>query len=236
MWAAARELKTQAVRLFCDHLTDGNGRGIISVDTVKRRTIMSTVRKYVYPTLHYAAVFLFGFIPFEVFSLVLRTLYEYLKYELPSIVPDYSPVLDPQNYARVVEAIDMIAILLSIIVITYIAMRMDNTRFEHTVVPTSGLYRIPEALRTHLREFAVSDIIVSVLVPTVFVVAAYLVPEVVLRWGGNVILWAGVKAAKHLELFDGVFRLSITSVIARLILTPKVLIDWRASWLTASVG
>ena len=197
---------------------------------------MSIARKYVYPVLHYTAVFLFGIIPFEVFSLILRTLYEYLKYEIPSVVPDYSPVLNPDEYARVIKVTDMITLFLTILVLTYIAMRLDNARFEYTVKPSGGLYRISERLGGHVREFVISDVISSVLVPTVFVIAAYLTPTVVLRWGGDFVLWAGVRTARHVDLVGGVLYAALMSVVSRLILTPKVLIDWRASWLTASVG
>ena len=116
---------------------------------------MGILRKYVYPTLHYAAVFLFGLVPFEVFSLALRTLYDYLTYEMPGIVPDYSPVLNPDEYARVVESITYITLALTVLTLTYISMKLDNARFEYTVKPSGGLYRIPEKWREHTRELPV---------------------------------------------------------------------------------
>ncbi len=197
---------------------------------------MSIMRKYVYPVFHYAAVFLFGFIPFEVFSLALRTLYTYLTYEFPDIVPDYSPVLNPEEYARVVKVTDMLALTLTVLVLTYIAMRMDNARFEYTVKQTGGLYRIPKTWLKHAREFALSDITVAILIPALFVAPAYLLPEIVMKWGGSIVLWAGVKTAVHADIFTALLYTSAMSVGARLLLTPKVLIDWRAAWLTSSVG
>lgn len=196
---------------------------------------MKFAEKYVFPIFHYVAVFLFGIIPFEVFSLALRTLHGYLTRQMPEVFPDYSPVLDPEKYAEVLQTTDMLALALTILVLTYIAMRMDNARFEYTVTPTGGLYRIPESYLRHLREFTLSDLIVSLAVPCAFVLLAYLLPPVVMSYGADIVLWAGVKSAKYFDMPTALCYTAFISLAARLVLTPKMLIDWRACWLASSV-
>lgn len=196
---------------------------------------MKFAEKYVYPVFHYVAVFLFGIIPFEVLSLALRVIYGYLTGQMPEVFPDYSPVLDPEKYAEVLRTTDMLALALTMLVLTYIAMRMDNARFEYTVTPTGGLYRIPETYIRHLREFTLSDLIVSVAVPCAFVMAAYLLPSVVMNYGADIVLWAGVRLAKYFDMPTALCYAAFISLGARLVLTPKILIDWRANWLASSV-
>ncbi len=197
---------------------------------------MKVSKKYLVPHLIYFAVFIGGFAAAVLASYIVPIVYDYLVYLFPKVFHSYSPVSEPDEYARFMKWSAVTTYVLALVIINYIAMRLDNSRFEYFISKTEGFYKIPSAMKMYYREFLVSDIIVSVLIPPALTVPAYFMPKKAMDMILRFPFWSGELLLSYLSFTETIVWCILISLIARLILVPVILKKWRASWLTTAVG
>ena len=191
-------------------------------------------KKYLFPPCLTLFWFALGGVMVLLVEIFVSLSYDYLCEILPSVFTSPGPTSDPEGYERMRKALSLTVLALTVLPATYLSMRLDNSRFEHVVVLSEGLYKIPEQTKKHIRSFWLSDLISAALAPALLTFPVFLIPEDYLRFFLPV-FWCG---ARLYGFFGPVSSLAIIismSAVARLILTPSVLRAWRASWLTGSI-
>lgn len=195
---------------------------------------MKFAYKYILPSVVYLLIMLLGGFIQPLVSYIVIPFYSFLHISFPHTFPKPSAILDPSGYERLEMWLWVASALITVIILTYVSMRLDNKRFELIVARTDGLYRLPSMTLSVLREFFLADLIPSVIVPIVYILPIYLVPPEYLWYLPN-ILWLGGGLSLWLSLPEALALGIGASVICRVILIPRVLDVWRANWLTASV-
>lgn len=190
--------------------------------------------KYILPSAVYFMIMLLGGLIHPLISYIVIPFYSFLHISFPSVFPKPSVVLDPTGYARLEMWLFAVSALVVIMILTYVSMRLDNKRFELIVARTDGLYRLPKMSLEVLREFFLADLIPSVIVPLVYILPIYLIPQEYL-WHLPSILWLGGGLSAWLSLWEALAFGIGASALCRFLLIPRVLDVWRAGWLTASV-
>jgi hypothetical protein len=196
---------------------------------------MGFVRKYLGPLGIYFLLFLAGYITTFVTRYIPPVIYDYLCFHFPSVFVSYSPISQPEEYAVLEKWLAVASVAMSIFIVGYIAIRLDNKRFEYFIRKTEGFYRLPEALGIWAREFLLCDIIVAVLLPLVYAIPPYFIPERAMALGANIPFWAADMLIEHMGVVECAITLSMLSLLVRLLIIPHTLTVWRANWLTASV-
>ncbi len=190
--------------------------------------------KYILPSAVYLLIMLLGGFVEPLVSYIVIPFYSFLHISFPHTFPKPSAMLDPVGYARLEMWLWFVSAFVTVIILTYVSMRLDNKRFELIVARTDGLYRLPNMTLAVLREFFVADLIPSVIVPIVYILPIYLVPREYLWYLPN-ILWLGGGLFAWLSLAEALAIGIGASILCRFLLIPRVLDVWRANWLTASV-
>lgn len=190
--------------------------------------------KYLLPSVIYLLIMLLGGFIQPLISYIVIPFYSFLHLSFPHTFPKPSSVLDPAGYENLQMLLWCVSAFIAILIITYISMRLDNKRFELIITRTDGLYRVHKMSLSVLKEFFVADLIPSVIVPIVYILPIYLIPEEYLWYLPN-ILWVGGGLSAWVMLPEALLFGILASVFCRFILIPRVLDVWRANWLTASV-
>lgn len=196
---------------------------------------MSFARKYLTPAGIYILLFLAGYIATYLTRYIPGILFDYLSHYFPSVFISYSPISEAEDYKRVQMNLTILAIALTVLIVTYISMRLDNKRFERLVLMTEGFYTIPRGLAIWAREYLAADILVAVVVPLIFAIPPYFIPEKYIDMGLGIPFWAADMLMPYMGVVECAITLSVVSVLARISLIPHTLAVWRANWLTASV-
>lgn len=196
---------------------------------------MTFTKKYVYPTIMYFAFFLLGSVIVLICSFVCTTMYDYLVYVAPDIFPSYSPISQPQEYRMLTICIELATVFLTLIAVSYIALRLDNNKFEHITRKTEGFYTIPHALADYLREFWIADIISTTVAPAVLTATYFLIPREFMNAIYDGLLWSGSRLGEYFSVATSVVIALTVSLLARLAILPHTLKVWRANWLTCAV-
>ncbi len=196
---------------------------------------MGFVRKYLAPFGVYFLLFLAGYITTFVTKYIPPIIYDYLCFHFPSVFVSYSPISQPEEYAVVEKWLAVASVAMGIFIVGYIALRVDNKRFEYIIRKTEGFYRLPYGIKLWLREFLLPDIIVTLLLPLLFAIPPYFIPERAMDLGANIPFWAADMLMEHMGMLECALTLSLTSLISRIVVIPHTLLVWRANWLTASV-
>lgn len=196
---------------------------------------MGFVRKYVAPAGIYILLFLAGYITTYITRYIPGIVYDYLNYHFPTVFVSYSPISEAEDYKRVQMWLMIGAVALSILIVGYIALRLDNKRYEHIIRKTEGFFTLPCGLAMWARNYLVPDIVVTALVPLLFAIPPYFFPEQWMDMGLAIPFWAADMLSPYMGIVGCCVTLSLSSVLARLLVIPHTLAAWRASWLTVSV-
>jgi hypothetical protein len=138
---------------------------------------MKKKHKYLNPIILYLCVFIFGLVILGFSMTVVKWSHAYLNHLFPKIFPVYNKIYEPQAYERLEETKKVISLFLSLFLINFIALKIDNRKYERMVSLTEGQYLIKDGIKLYFKEFFTSDVIVSAVVPTVLVIPAYILSE-----------------------------------------------------------
>ena len=194
---------------------------------------MKQRHKYLNPIILYLCVFIFGLFIFGFSAIAVKWGHAYLSHLFPSIFPTYNQIHDPESYSRLEMIKETVAIFLSLLIINFISLRIDNRKYERLSLITEGQYLIKDGIRIYFKEFFKSDLIVSTAVPAIMVIPAYLLSENALGYFGLIFWnWLGYHFRTLMGLFPAMLIASAFSFIGRMLVIPHCVKAWRSAWLT----
>ncbi len=190
--------------------------------------------KYFGSTGLYLGLYLLGIIPYYATRWLVEAFHDLLAELFPTVFHSYNIITAPDEYLIQSARLETVTAVISILIITYFALRLDNKRFEHFIVGNEGLYTMPEGLAQYCREFLAIDVAISLAVPVLFSLPLAFVPEV---WIERV-AWIPTALNHTLVSAYGQARGTLTACLislgARVILIPHTVSRWRAAWLCGS--
>ena len=194
---------------------------------------MKQRHKYLNPIILYLCVFIFGLFIFGFSAIAVKWGHAYLSHLFPSIFPTYNQIHDPESYKRLEWIKGFISIFLSLIIINFISLRIDNRKYERLSLLTEGQYLIKDGIKLYFKEFFKSDLIVSTVIPAVFVIPAYLLSEDALGYFGLIFWnWLGYSFSSLMSVFPAMLLAATFSFIGRMMAIPHCVKVWRSAWLT----
>ncbi len=196
---------------------------------------MSIKHKYVEPVLIFLVVYLFNSLLCQCGELLFTYSYNYLAQIVPSIVKTVNPIHTPDEYDLYLKCVATAGAVIGLFLMNYVSLRLDNEKFEYIITKTDGQYRLPAGIKLYLSEFLRSDIIVSCIPVSVFITAAYFIPEKLLDRGLIIIFKLGSSLIEFYGLVGAVIVGVLFSLITRAISIPLCVRTWRALWLSGSV-
>ena len=189
--------------------------------------------KYLNPIVLYICVFVFGLFILGASGSVVDWIYAYFNHLFPETFPIYNQIYDIETYNKLERIKDIWSVFLSLVVINLIALRIDNKKYERLVSLTDGEYLIWDGIKLYFKEFFISDLIVSVLIPAVLVVPAFFLTEDVLSYFGLIFWnWLGYNMKSLLNLFPAILVSAAFSFIGRMLAIPICVKAWRGAWMT----
>ncbi len=197
---------------------------------------MRMTKKYLTPLLLYFVVYLFALLITGMTQGAVKLLYTALSDAFPAVFPDYNPIRHPEKYEALTKVHSFIAIAIELLIINLIALRLDNPKYEEITGRTDGQYTIREGLRLYLSLFTASDVISSVLLPTVLTLAAYFIPTELLSYGLNIPLWMGVTLSGIADPFGAIIFVVAASVLTRALAIIYTVRVYRGMWLIGTIG
>lgn len=196
---------------------------------------MSVRHKYIGPVLIFLAVYAFSYLFCQAGELLCAYASSYLSSVLPGVFTVPNPIHSRDEYEAFMKASAAIGATISVGLMNYVALRLDNKKFEFIIAETDGQYTISEGIRLYLGEFLASDIISSTVIIAAAVIAAYFIPEKLMDYGLIIFLKLGASLTGYFELWQSLLIAVLSSITARLLSVPLALRTWRALWLSGSV-
>ena len=194
---------------------------------------MKQRHKYLNPIILYLCVFIFGLFIFGFSAIAVKWSHAYLSHLFPSIFKTYNQIHDPESYSRLEVIKETVSIFLSLLIINFISLRIDNRKYERISLITEGQYLMKDGIRIYFKEFFKSDLIVSAAVPAIMVIPAYLLSENALGYFGLIFWnWLGYHFSTLMGLFPAMLVASAFSFIGRMLVIPHCVKAWRSAWLT----
>ena len=205
---------------------------------------MSFVKKYLHSAFMLMVLYIFGSLFLSLGTAAARFAYAYLNHLSPRIFPLFNVITEKEAYGKYLAFLSAAGIFISIYLMHYFALRMDNSKFELMIDKTDGQYTLKEGLVIFLREFGISELIICAALPVILIFPSYLIPDFgfievpVLAFLVGVlekVLWLGYAFKEHYSLPLALCLSVVFSLIARASVLPGALSKWRASWLSGSV-
>ena len=108
-------------------------------------------------------------IPGSLISLLIKSLldggYVLLNRWFGSAFPLYNPITEGELADAHEMRIATLALLFTLLLVTYLSQRLHNGAYEYVIDKTDGLYRVPEAARLYRGRYFIPDLIASLLAP-----------------------------------------------------------------------
>ena len=196
---------------------------------------MSFKKKYVVPVLIFLAVYVFNSLLCQCGELIFIYSYTYLSETVPSIVDTVNPIHTPEKYELYLKATATVGVLIGLFLINYIALRLDNEKFEYIISKTDGQYRLKDGIKLYLIEFFVSDAIASTLTVCALTVGACFIPVAWLDKGLILVFQLCVSLIEFYGPVGAVLVGILSSFVTRMMAIPFCVRTWRALWLSGSV-
>ena len=196
---------------------------------------MSFKKKYLFPVFIFLAVYTFNSLFYQCGELVFIYSYTYLSETVPSIVDTVNPIHTPEKYELYLKAATTVGAFIGLFFINYVALRMDNEKFEYIITKTDGQYRLSDGIKLYLSEFWVSDVIASTVTIGTLTVCACFVPD---EWLDKGLILLFKLCVSLIEFYGPVWSVLIGilfSILTRVVAIPLCVRTWRALWLSGSV-
>ena len=196
---------------------------------------MSIKHKYGEPVLIFLAVYLFHYVICQCGEMLFIYSYTYISEIIPSLVKTVNPINTPDEYEIYLKGIATAGAFVGLFIMNYVALRLDNGKFERVITKTDGQYTMRDGLKLYFDEFFISDVIASSIIIGPFVCGAYFIPEKLLDKGLIFLFRIGVSLIEFYGIVGSVAIAILFSLLTRLISVCLVLRTWRALWLSGSV-
>ena len=180
------------------------------------------------------ALMLLGSVAYILSSYVTRGVFMLLCEELPEIFSSKSEIADPDGY-RVQSGVMLIFdLFLSLLLVNYLSLRLDNKRYERIISLTDGRYTMREGLSLYFSEFALSDALLPLVLVPLVSLSLLPIPRGTLLFDiVELPLRLGYLSLDRFGIVKGLFVLYILTVLTRLVAATLALNRWRAAWLCA---
>ena len=123
------------------------------------------MRRYVTGFVRYLLFYLAGFIIFYLASYCVSAVLTLLSEELPRLFTIENPIKDRDAYDNQQLNIAFISGIITLYIITSLAVKYDNDRFEYMVERTEGFYTLRHGGALYARRYILPDVIISIVVP-----------------------------------------------------------------------
>ena len=194
---------------------------------------MKPRHKYLNPVILYLCVFIFGLFILGFSAIVIKWSYAYLNHLFPGIFPVYDRLYESEAFERLERIKAVFSIFLSLFLINFIAMKIDNRKYERIITLTEGQYLIKDGIKLYFKEFFKSDLAVSTVIPAVLVIPAYLLSEDALGYFGLIFWnWLGYNFSTLMGVFPAMLLAAAFSFVGRMLVIPHCVKAWRSAWLT----
>ncbi len=197
------------------------------------------MKRYFYSVLRYFLIYIFGFLAFIVFDFAVSLVYGVLCEWMPSLFVRYNFVTEPELADRLAKTLKLAAGVLSVFLLTVLAVKYDNMRYEHLISRTDGFYTLREGAGIYISAFLPADILASVLVPLttyalIFIRIGEEAPRLLRVLNDYLISFISVPLS-FTERFGtvlGAAVLVLVSLASRVAAVYMGLKRWRAIWLS----
>lgn len=190
-------------------------------------------QKYLIPAAIFLVIYLIGLLVFNLSKSVISAIYAYLNYLAPDTFPVYNQIYDPELHANSEKIFSVVTIFVALFIINLIALRIDNKKYERIVGLSDGQYLIKDGIKLYLKEFFVSDAIISTVIPAIMVIPAYFISDKLMEFFGLIIpCWLGYHLELHFSLPLGMLIAASFSFIGRMLSIPHCVSVYRAAWLS----
>ena len=194
---------------------------------------MKFKQKYLIPAAIFFVIYLFGLLLFNLSRAVISAIYAYLNHLFPDTFPIYNEIYDPELYAGSEKVFSVLTVFLALFIMNLIALRLDNKKYERIVGLTDGQYLIKDGIKLYVKEFFVSDAIISTVIPAIMVIPAYLISDKLMEFFGLIIpCWLGYNLELHFSLPFAMLIAESFSFIGRMLSIPHRVKTYRAAWLS----
>jgi hypothetical protein len=124
-------------------------------------------------------------------------------------------------------------LFLSLLMINYLSLRLDNKRYERIISLTDGRYTMREGLSLYFSEFALSDAVVPLILTPLVSLPLLPIPRGTLLF--DIVeppLRLGHLSLDRFGIVKGLFVFYAITVLTRLVAATLALNRWRAAWLS----
>lgn len=108
---------------------------------------------------------------------VVNQFYDLLHGIFPETFPFYNTVLEKNLQERLETRLNLISLALTLVLTVIISQRLNNDRYEYIISKTDGIYKIDAVLPTYVSNFALSDLISSIIVGAAYTVPVAFIPK-----------------------------------------------------------
>ena len=180
------------------------------------------------------AFLILGAVSFVINSLIYPAFLQWF----PRIVPEYNFVNERENYERFYLALSVISVVISIFILSYASIRLDNERMEYMITKTEGKYTLGEGISIYFPRYLRSDIAASLVIPLPLMVTDIFVlpfldflPEGLLS-----LIYMPFEPTRIIcEAFGLVFGylfMAVLFFVSRMLSGIRALDIWRVLWLS----
>ena len=148
---------------------------------------MKRKHKYLNPIGAFMVVYLFGYFLFNLSKTIVSSIYSYLNYLFPGTFKVYNVIHHPDQYAKLEKTLSLVSIFVVLFLINYIALRLENKKYERIISLTEGQYLLKDGITLYFKEFFISDIITSAIIPCVLVIPAFFISDKLMEYFGLII-------------------------------------------------
>ncbi len=195
-------------------------------------------KRYIYPALCFLTVYFFGTAIFYFCSVfVTKMAYPTLNDISPDLFPLPNYIFEEEEYAALQKLLMLPSLLLCFFIIARVSLFFDNSRFEHVISKTDGMYRMKEGLKLYYSSFLLSDVIISLLVPVGLTLPVYIyVPKKYIDMIFSLFFTPAFNCYESFGYVKGAVILVLVTLVCRLLAGAFATRGYRARWLSSDVA
>lgn len=197
------------------------------------------MKKYAHSILRYLIIYTLGFALFYVMNALTDVIYTALSDKMPNIFPSYNAITEKAELISLEATLSLISAILTVFILTVVAVRYDNERFEFMISETDGFYTMRDGCKIYLRNYLYADVLSAFLVPVPFFLMTLIeLPESnikafrVIRDILGTLTSPSNAFANKLGLFGGICAAVLVSLLSRIPAGYTGLKRWRGLWLS----
>ena len=197
------------------------------------------MKKYAHSILRYFLIYALGFVPFYIVRVLSEVIYNALSDKIPSIFPSYNALTQKAQYLSLEATLALICAIVTVFILTVLALTYDNERYEFIISRTDGLYTLKNGAKIYLDRYLYADAVCATLVPIPFFIMTKITfPEdsvKALRILGDALttLTSPTEAfISKLGLGFGIATAILASIFSRIPAAYMGLRRWRGLWLS----